>query len=111
MSDSRVRTGFLVIADVAGYTSFFAGSELEHAQAIMEELTSLVVKHIRSPFKLVKLEGDAVFYYAPSESLPEPDRLLDQIESTYFAFAGYLRDMKAATTCPCAACTNMHQLD
>ena len=109
--DSRVQQGYLLIADISGYTSFMTGSEFEHAQAIIEELTKLVVSHARLPMRLVKLEGDAVFCYIPAGNLTEGDRLLDLIEACYYDFAGYLADMKSETTCPCAACTNMHQLD
>ena len=112
MSDvQNVRQGFFIIADISGYASFLTGSEFEHAQAIMEELTKLVVSHAKVPLRLVKLEGDAVFCYIPVEDLPEADRLLDHMESCYFDFLDHLAEMKMHTTCPCAACANMQQLD
>ena len=36
------RQGYLLLADISGYTKFLTGSELEHAQAIIHELTTLV---------------------------------------------------------------------
>jgi uncharacterized protein YndB with AHSA1/START domain len=112
LAESRqIQEGYLLIADISGYTSFMTGSEFEHAQAIIEELTKLVVSHAHKPIRFVKLEGDAVFCYIPAEDLSEGDRILDLIEACYFDFAGYLADMKSETTCPCAACANMHQLD
>ena len=38
------------------------------------ELTKLILEHIRRPFKIVKLEGDAVAYYVP-EMLSEAERI------------------------------------
>ncbi len=110
-SKLHVREGCFVIADVSGYTSFLTGTEFEHAQAIVEELTTLILDHVRPPMKMVKLEGDAVFYYIPGESLPEAERLLDQIETCYFDFISHLQDMKRLTTCQCRACSSMHTLD
>ncbi len=69
----KIRTGFFIIADISGYTSFLHGTEFEHAQAIVEELTKLIIGHILPPFKILKLEGDAVFYYASGEMLPEAE--------------------------------------
>jgi len=108
---SKIRNGFLIIADISGYTSFVSGTEFEHAQEIMEEITALLISHIQSPFKLVKLEGDATFYYAPAESLPDTQRLLDHIEGCYYDFATHLKHMQLVTHCHCKACSSIHDLD
>jgi hypothetical protein len=107
----HIQEGFFIIADISGYTSFLSGTGLEHAQAIIEELTKLVLDHIRSPMKMVKLEGDAVFYYVPGEMLPEAERLLDHIESCYFDFVNHIQNIQRLTTCRCRACSSMHTLD
>jgi hypothetical protein len=60
----RVRTGYLVLADISGYTAFLAGTELDHANAIVRELTTVVRERLSPPMRFVKLEGDAVFCYA-----------------------------------------------
>ena len=75
----KIRTGFFIIADISGYTSFLTETELEHAQGIIEEIIRLLLDHIQPPLKIVQLEGDAVFYYVPEEMLPEPERLLEHI--------------------------------
>jgi hypothetical protein len=38
-------------------------------------LGMLILEHIRPPFKIVKLEGDAIAYYVPVEMLPEAERV------------------------------------
>jgi hypothetical protein len=108
---SKIRKGFFILADISGYTSFVSGTELEHAQEIVEELTKLMIRHIQAPLKLVKLEGDAVLYYTPAEMLPDAERLVEHIESTYYDFASHLQNMQHRTNCPCRACTSMHMLD
>lgn len=32
--DHRARQGYLLLADILGYTAFLTGTELQHAQAI-----------------------------------------------------------------------------
>jgi uncharacterized protein YndB with AHSA1/START domain len=110
-SAPKIKTGFFVVADISGYTSFLSGTELEHAQAIVEELTKLILTHINPPLKIIKLEGDAVFYYAPGEMLPESERLLDHIEACYFDFVNHVRHMQHITNCTCRACASMNTLD
>jgi hypothetical protein len=58
--------GYLVLADITGYTSFLTRTELEHAHGIVAELTTLVIARLAAPLRFVELEGDAVFAYAPS---------------------------------------------
>jgi hypothetical protein len=111
MSTSKIRTGFFLMADISGYTSFLNATELEHAQEIIEEITTLLIDHIKLPFKIVKLEGDAVFYYVPAEMLPEPERLLEHIEACYCDFVSHIQYAQRLTHCPCRACAAMNKLD
>ena len=108
---SKTQTGFFIIADISGYTSFLTGTESEHAQSIVEELTKLILSHILPPFKIVKLEGDAVFYYVPGDMLPEGERLLEHIEVCYSDFVSHIQTIQRLTNCPCRACSAMHTLD
>ena len=107
----KIRTGFFVIADISGYTSFLTDTELEHAQEIIEEIIKLLLDHIHPPLKIVQLEGDAVFYYVPEEMLPEPERLLEHIEACYCDFASHIHYARRLTHCGCRACSSMHTLD
>jgi hypothetical protein len=100
---------YLAIADISGYTGYVAGVELDHAQDILADLMSRVVKTLRPPFKLAKLEGDAAFVHAAS--LVDGALLQDAIESTYFAFRRRQRDIARATSCECDACRRIPQLD
>ena len=46
--DRRTRRGYLLLADISGYTAFLAGTELEHASAIVHELTTLIRERPKS---------------------------------------------------------------
>src|SRR3972149_1384160 len=98
--------GFLIIADISGYTSFVAKTELEHSQEILSELLELMVSRFQPTMTISKLEGDAVFAYAPEEVFVCSETLIDFIESMYVAFRDNQLSMKRATTCPCNAGRN-----
>jgi Protein of unknown function (DUF2652) len=107
----RTRRGYLLLADISGYTAFLAGTELEHANAIVHELTTLIRERLSPPMRFVKLEGDAVFCYADGASFEDGERLVELIESCYLAFSDRLLDMERGTTCRCAACASIGSLD
>lgn len=102
--------GCLLIADISGYTEYLLGTELEHAQEVLADLIDTVLRRLQPVLRLSKLEGDAIFCYAPEDDI-EPSMLLDTIEQTYFAFRARLRDVQQATTCTCRACVLMPSLD
>jgi uncharacterized protein DUF2652 len=103
--------GYLVIADISGYTSFLTRTELEHAHGIVAELTELVIARLGEPLRFVELEGDAVFAYAPVAAFADAERLLDMMEGCYVAFQLRLDEMRRATTCTCSACALIGALD
>jgi len=99
-----------LIADISGYTRYLAGVELDHAQDILADLIGAVVTALRPNFALAKLEGDAAFTYSPAETI-DGSMLLDTIERCYFGFRRRRRDVRQATTCECAACGRIPDLD
>ena len=103
--------GYLVIADISGYTSFVAKTELEHSHEILSELLELLVEKFQPLMTISKLEGDAVFAYAPETLFARGDTLIEFIESMYVAFRDKQVSMKRKTTCTCNACRNIPTLD
>lgn len=103
--------GYLLLADISGYTAFLTGTELEHSHAIVTELTKLIRATLTPPMRFVKLEGDAVFCFAPREAFPNGELLVELVESCYFDFSSRLLNMMRSTTCPCAACQEIGVLD
>lgn len=103
--------GFLLIADITGYTMFLTSSELEHAQGVLDALFKSIFAEITAPIVLSNLQGDAALAYLPDAGLPQRQFPLDAIERIYCSFANTLAAMRLNTTCTCNACRNMGQLD
>ena len=106
----KPETAFFMIADISGYTSFLDGVELDHAQDIIADVMDTVLRRLRPPFRLAKFEGDAAFVYAVADKL-DGSLVQDAVETAYLAFRKRLRNIKMATTCKCAACSRMQNLD
>jgi hypothetical protein len=62
------RSGYLVLADLTGYTSYLSNSEIEHAPVIAGDLLETIVGRLEPPFGLAKLGRDG-------EKRPACDRL------------------------------------
>jgi len=103
--------GFLIISDITGYSKYVNESELEHARDSLTSLLNILLDHTKSPLVLSKLEGDAVFSYAPAHGFLQGQSLLDMIEATYASFRKALELMVLNTTCTCNACRNLPNLD
>ncbi len=111
MTEPRTQHGYLLLADISGYTSYVAATELEHSQAVLSELLEIIVKQLTPTLMLSKLEGDAVFVYAPESTVSRSDSLLDLIETTYVAFRDGVEASRRRTTCECNACRAIPSLD
>lgn len=103
-------TGFLVVADLTGYTAYLAGSELEHAPAIAGDLLETIVGRLDPPFRLAKFEGDAAFLWV-EDGRADASLLLDAVEASYLAFRRRLRSIDQATSCDCNSCRLAPRLD
>ena len=105
------RHGYLVLADISGYTSFLAKVELEHANEILADLLEVIMDKFQSLLTISKLEGDAVFAYVDESTVPRGETLLELIEGTYVAFRQRRDTSKRATICTCKACQSMPSLE
>ena len=102
--ESAIQHGYLVLADISGYTSFLAESELDHAPYIMHSILSHLVQQLTPTLDLAEVEGDAVFAYAPASTISRGELLLELIEATYVAFRDQQQTMQHNAVCPCKAC-------
>ncbi len=103
--------GFVLIADITGYTAYLQASELDHARQTLTELLELLVGQSRPPFVVAQLEGDAVMSYAFDEDDIGAQSLLERIETTYLAFRRAIELMVLNNSCRCNACANVSSLD
>jgi hypothetical protein len=109
--NQETQHGYLVLADISGYTSYLAGVELTHARDILTALLNLIVEHFKPFLAIVKLEGDAVFAHVPKTKIVRDETLLELFESTYFAFRDQVEGIRRRTTCQCNACKAIPTLD
>ena len=103
--------GYLLIADITGYTAFLRESELDHAKDSLRSLLDLLIENTKPPLIISRLEGDAVISYAPEGSFQQGQTLVELIEGTYVEFRRALDLMVLNTTCNCLACRNISNLD
>ena len=103
--------GYIVIADITGYTAFLSTSELEHAEDSLRSLIDLLIDQTKSPLVISRLQGDAVISYAPQASFLQGQTMVEIVENTYVAFRQARERMQLNTTCTCMACQNIPNLD
>ncbi|HEX6385067.1 MAG TPA: DUF2652 domain-containing protein, partial [Anaerolineae bacterium] len=108
---STTQQGFLLIADITGYTMYLSQSELEHAQEVLQSLLELLIDHTRPPLIISRLAGDAVISYALQGTALQGQTFVESIENTYLAFRRAIELMVLNNTCQCAACANVASLD
>jgi hypothetical protein len=109
--ERKTQTGYLVLADISGYTSFVAQTEIEHADMALSFLLETIVEKISGLLTICQLEGDAVFAYIEESQLQEAKSLLELIDHTYLAFREKALALYAGATCPCRACKALPTLD
>ncbi len=108
---STPNSGFLLIADITGYTAYLSASELEHAQDTLSWLLQLLIENTRPPLIISRLAGDAVISYAWQDAVSQGQTFLELIENTYLGFRKAIDRMVLNNTCGCSACVNIATLD
>ena len=109
--EPKTQTGYLVLADISGFTSFVAQTEIDHAHLALSFLLETIMEKLSSLLTIFQLEGDAVFAYAEESQLQEGKSLLGLIDQTYLAFREKALALYAGATCPCRACKALPTLD
>jgi hypothetical protein len=100
----RSESGFLVLADISGFTAFVTATELEHGAEVTGVLLAGVMEALAPPLEIQELEGDAVFALA-SDGAEEAERsLLEAFGRAFAAFGERQREMSLDTSCYCRAC-------
>jgi hypothetical protein len=109
--ERKTQTGYLVLADISGYTSFVAQTEIDHADVVISQMLEAIIEKLSGLLTIVKLEGDAVFAYVPDEKMPGCEPMLDMLDETYRFFRDSAITMHQGATCPCKACKAIPMLD
>src|SRR5262245_65343736 len=88
----RLQSGFLVLADISGFTAFVTETELEHGAEVTGVLLAGVMEALAPPLEIQELEGDAVFALGP-DGAEETERSL--MAAFGRAFEAFSEDRKS----------------
>jgi hypothetical protein len=103
---AETQRGFLVLADISGFTAFVTATELEHGPPIIAELLEEVIRRISPPLQIEGIEGDAVFALGVDGRVLPPASLLDVMQAGFTGSArssASSRRTRAAPATPAAA--------
>lgn len=105
-----VKQGFLVLADISGFTAFVTATELEHGPPIIAALLEEVIGRIAPPLEVLEVEGDAVFALGVNGSVLPPASLLDVLQAGMAGFRERQHEMAMDDSCSCNACRSVGRL-
>jgi len=100
----RLQSGFLVLADISGFTAFVTATELEHGADVTGVLLGGVMEALAPPLEIQELEGDAVFALGRDGAEQSDRALIDAFARAFEAFSERQREMALDTSCHCRAC-------
>ena len=118
--------GFLLIADISGFTEFIKIHNMKkkplignkvaaywesHAEIIIKDLLETIITSFEPIMKLNKIEGDSAFFYV--QSLKPKDEVLDILHFMRLAndnFKNKLSKLQFVQSCPCDPCQQAQNL-
>lgn len=114
--------GYLLLADISGYTGFLASVEEAHdvdfsggipaGYTVLGQLLDSVVEGVEPEFGVAKLEGDAVFATAPADALDgQGNAVVSHLQEVHRAFRARRAEAKTASDHQCTACPVVGSLD
>jgi len=105
------KSGYLVMIDISRYTTFLTQVNLEEGESLLRILVETMMESVESPLQIAKLEGDAIFAYAPDGSFLQGQTLLEALEHVYIAFRSRQRQMLLNKECSVQAYEKLPILD
>lgn len=106
-SEDRPESGYLVIADISGFTAFVTAAELEHGAEVTATLLAHVMHALAPPLEIQELEGDAVFALGPDDPARPDVLVLEAFDRAFVAFGRRQRELSMDTSCACRACAGV----
>jgi class 3 adenylate cyclase len=121
-TDASADDDYLLLADISGYTAFMEGVEEAHhvdfsggipvGYAVLGALLESVIEGIQPDFEVAKLEGDAVFAFAPASTLDgRGDDIIGRLRTVHAAFRARRTAAEPASDHLCTACPIVSNLD
>jgi len=102
--------GFLVLADISGFTAFVTATELEHGAQVTGALLETVMHRLAPPLEIQELEGDAVFAIG-ADGLVDGRLVPTALMDAFCGFREAQRRMAQDETCSCGACRETARLN
>jgi hypothetical protein len=110
MAVRETKSGFLVLADISGFTEFLTSTELEHGPPIIAELLEEVIRRISPPLEIHGIEGDAIFALGPDGVVLPPASLRAILRAGFEGFRARQRELAADDSCDCRCCRSVEKL-
>jgi hypothetical protein len=105
----RTEQGFLVLADISGFTAFVTHTEIIHGAEVTGLLLEAVMRRLSPPLEIQELEGDAVFAIGP-DSIADDDGVSTAAEGAFAAFRRQQGELARDHSCRCGACRSVPDL-
>ena len=122
-----INTGFMVIVDISGYTSFIKAHSNSkksnfikkiidkindgHGEHIISDLLETVINELDGTLTINKLEGDAALFYSlPSNSKEFSIQLINKLLKSIDLFNKRINELLFVQSCPCSPCNEMVNL-
>jgi len=109
--DIQTEDGFLVLADISGFTAFVTSAELEHGAQVTGVLLETLMHRLSPPFEIQELEGDAVFALGPDRIVTDPGAVPAVLADAFAAFTAQQGRLACDESCACRACRDVSRLD
>jgi hypothetical protein len=97
---SETKEGPIVLADISGYTTFVASTEIEHSRRVVGMLLEAMIESQRGRLEAGQVAGDAVLFVGVGLD----PAFLGWMDAMYVAFHQMVRELAARQDCPCNAC-------
>lgn len=106
----RPESGFLVLADISGFTAFMTATEIEHGAEATGILLAEVIAALSPPLEIQELEGDAVFALGPDRATKKEAELIEAFGRALVAFKRRQVELSLDESCRCRACAGVLRL-
>src|SRR5437867_10840845 len=94
----RLQSGFLVLADISGFTAFVTATELEHGAEVTGALLAGVMEGLSPPMEIQELEGDAGFALGADHAKGADRRIIGSFGRAFAAFSRRRRETSLYTS-------------
>lgn len=101
--------GYLVIADISGYTQLLAETELLHARFIVARVLQSLLIANTLPLEVSKIEGDAILFYT-NGCAAVPEQIVTQLNALCYAFRETKAELGRTLDCSCQCCSQLDKL-